>query len=276
MRKNLSVLRMIQRKMPELNGKARIIAENILADPESVIQEKASDLAKRSGVDSARVVRLCQQLGFEGFPDLKKQLVDEFLSQRSTLERQIAPANTPIEKLKVQFATDFTRTINDTLAELDETQLKKALTLFSGAKCIYLAGYGSSALAAQDMQTKLLRLGFTAIFLNDHENLYTLSHTFSATDLLVLFSFSGSTESILKTTDVANIRGVPVLALTGNPSSPLAKKAELTLLTVADEEKLRVGAMSSVISQFLTVDILISLLAGLDRSRTENRITAMQ
>lgn len=276
MRKNLSVLRMIQRKMPELNGKARIIAENILADPESVIQEKASDLAKRSGVDSARVVRLCQQLGFEGFPDLKKQLVDEFLSQRSTLERQIAPADTPIEKLKVQFATDFTRTINDTLAELDETQLKKALTLFSGAKCIYLAGYGSSALAAQDMQTKLLRLGFTAIFLNDYENLYTLSHTFSATDLLVLFSFSGSTESILKTTDVANIRGVPVLALTGNPSSPLAKKAELTLLTVADEDKLRVGAMSSVISQFLTVDILISLLAGLDRSRTENRITAMQ
>lgn len=267
---------MIQRKMPELNGKARIIAENILADPESVIQEKASDLAKRSGVDSARVVRLCQQLGFEGFPDLKKQLVDEFLSQRSTLERQIAPANTPIEKLKVQFATDFTRTINDTLAELDETQLKKALTLFSGAKCIYLAGYGSSALAAQDMQTKLLRLGFTAIFLNDHENLYTLSHTFNATDFLVLFSFSGSTESILKTTDVANIRGVPVLALTGDPSSPLAKKAELTLLTVADEDKLRVGAMSSVISQFLTVDILISLLAGLDRSRTENRITAMQ
>ena len=149
---------MIQRKMPELNGKARIIAENILADPESVIQEKASDLAKRSGVDSARVVRLCQQLGFEGFPDLKKQLVDEFLSQRSTLERQIAPANTPIEKLKVQFATDFTRTINDTLAELDEAQLKKALTLFTGAKCIYLAGYGSSALAALDMQTKLRRL----------------------------------------------------------------------------------------------------------------------
>lgn len=275
MGKNLSILRMIQRKMPELNGKARVIAEKILADPELIIQEKAADLAKRSGVDSARVVRLCQQLGFEGFPDLKQQLVEEFLSQRSTLERQIAPANTPIEKLKVQFAADFTQTINDTLDELDETQLKNALTLFTGAKCIYLAGYGSSALAAQDMQTKLLRLGFTAIFLNDHENLYTLCHTLNTTDLLVLFSFSGSTESILKTVEVAQNRNVPILALTNNPASPLAQKAVLTLLTIADEEKLRVGAMSSIISQFLTIDLLISLLAGLDRSRTESRITAM-
>jgi DNA-binding MurR/RpiR family transcriptional regulator len=47
------------------------------------------------------------------------------------------------------------------------------------------------------------------------------------------------------------------------------------LLTTAEEDKIRVGAMSSLLSQILVEDLLISLLAGLDRKRTEQRVNTM-
>ena len=68
---------------------------------------------------------------------------------------------------------------------------------------------------------------------------------------------------------------VPVLALTNYPESPLAENATVFLLTTAEEDKLRVGAMSSMISQLLVEDLLISLLAGMNRERTEQRVSAM-
>ena len=82
MKKSSPVLLMIQRNLPELSGKARTIAEQILKNPDLVIREKASDLARRCNADSAQVVRLCQKLGFSGFPDLKSKIM-EMLWQES-------------------------------------------------------------------------------------------------------------------------------------------------------------------------------------------------
>ena len=48
---NMPIMRLIQRKMPSLTGKARVIAQQILSDPEKLIQEKTVDLARRSGTD---------------------------------------------------------------------------------------------------------------------------------------------------------------------------------------------------------------------------------
>lgn len=49
--------------------------------------------------------------------------------------------------------------------------------------------------------------------------------------------------------------------------SPLVRSATITLLATADEQQLRLGAMDSIISQYLIVVLLISLLAGNDRKK---------
>ena len=75
--------------------------------------------------------------------------------------------------------------------------------------------------------------------------------------------------------ETAEKNGVPVLTFTNYPTSPLAGKSTLFLLTSAEEDKLRVGAMSSILSQILVGNMLVSLLAGLDREQVEHRVVAM-
>jgi DNA-binding MurR/RpiR family transcriptional regulator len=275
MKKSSPILLMIQRSLPELSGKARTIAEQILKNPDLVVREKAADLAKRCNADSAQVVRLCQKFGFSGFPDLKARLMEGFLTQWNTLERQIAPNDNPVSCLKQQVGEEFKRTINNTMSELDDVRLRQAVDMLSNARNIYLAGAGASALAARDMQIKLLRLGYSAVFFDDQEVMNSLCRVLSPEDLLIVFSFSGRTGSMIDLVDIARKNAVPVLGMTNYPASPLAEKSTLFLLTTAEEDKIRVGAMSSLLSQILVEDLLISLLAGLDRKRTEQRVNTM-
>ena len=65
---------------------------------------------------------------------------------------------------------------------------------------------------------------------------------------------------------------MPLLALTNYMNSPLAQSAECVLKTTADEQKIRLGAMDSTISQFLVIDLLSSMLAARISEQTEKRI----
>ena len=179
------------------------------------------------------------------------------------------------DQLKQKFADEFIRTVNDTLNEVDEAQVGAAAGYVRRSRLILISGFGSSGLVARDLQTKLLRLGFTALFLDDAEILRSMCATLTAEDLFIAISFSGTTKYLLDDVAVARKNGTAVIGLTNYPDSPLAAASTLTLLTTADEQQLRLGAMVSVVAQYLVADVLISFLAKQDRERTEERIISI-
>ena len=262
----------IRQRLVELSGNNRVIAERIINYPEEVLQAKVSEFAERCHCDSAQVVRLCQKLGYDGFTSLKNRIAVDLLDPKRTLHRQIAEPATSFEQLKRNFSLNFTRTINDTLANLDEETVGQAVGLIRRARHIVVCGFGSSALAARDLRIKLVRIGYYAMFLDDAENIRSLVATLSKEDLLILISFSGDTPYILDNVRVAEKNGVPVLALTNYLHSPLAESASCVLPTTADEQRLRLGAMDSTVAQFLVIDLLSSFMAEESPRQTEQRI----
>lgn len=262
----------IRQRLVELSGNNRVIAERIINYPEEVLQAKVSEFAERCHCDSAQVVRLCQKFGYDGFTSLKNRIAVELLDPKRTLHRQIAEPATSFEQLKRNFSLNFTRTINDTLANLDEETVGQAVGLIRRARHIAVCGFGSSALAARDLRIKLVRIGYYAMFLDDAENIRSLVATLSKEDLLILISFSGDTPYILDNVRVAEKNGVPVLALTNYLHSPLAESASCVLPTTADEQRLRLGAMDSTVAQFLVIDLLSSFMAEESPRQTEQRI----
>lgn len=262
----------IRQRLAELSGNNRVIAERIIDYPEEVLQSKVSEFAERCHCDSAQVVRLCQKLGYDGFTSLKNRIAMELIDPKRTLHRQIAEPATSFEQLKRNFALNFTRTINDTLANLDEKAIEQAVSLIRNARHIVVLGFGSSGLAARDLRIKLVRIGYYAMFPDDAEYTRTLVATLSKEDLLILISFSGDTPYILDNVKVAKKNNVPILALTNYLHSPLAESASCVLPTTADEQRIRLGTMDSSVAQFLVIDLLSSLMAVEFPHQTEQRI----
>ncbi|NLB35327.1 MAG: KpsF/GutQ family sugar-phosphate isomerase, partial [Elusimicrobia bacterium] len=78
--------------------------------------------------------------------------------------------------------------------------------------------------------------GSPALFLHAAESLHGDIGVLSAADALLILSYSGATEGIdvfLRT--VKNI-GAPIVAMTGNPSSPLARGADALILVDIERE----------------------------------------
>lgn len=262
----------IQQMLPTLSGNYRVIAERILAHPDAVIREKVSEFAQNCNCDPAQAIRFCQKLNYDGFSSLKNKIAQELIDPKRTLHKQIIEPATPFDRLKETLQQNFIRTINDTLSILTEKSILQAAELISGARQILVCGFGSSSLVARDLQCKLFRIGFHAMFLDDAENCRTSCASLSKEDLLIAISFSGENNYLLENTKIAGANHTPILALTNYPQSALAQSSDCTLLTASDEQRLRLGAMDSIIAQYVVNDLLSIVLATRNPADTEKRI----
>ena len=79
-------------------------------------------------------------------------------------------------------------------------------------------------------------------------------------DVVVAFSFSGTTDVVAASVKAAKRQGASVIAITGNPDSIIGRCADFCLRTPAIERKVRIGAVSSRYSQQFICDLIFLCL----------------
>jgi len=79
-------------------------------------------------------------------------------------------------------------------------------------------------------------------------------------DLLIALSHSGRSMETLRIAELAKVRGATVLSVTGLHQNPLHDLADISLFTVADEERVRSSAITSRDAQLMLTDMLFILL----------------
>ena len=89
---------------------------------------------------------------------------------------------------------------------------------------------------------------------------------------MIVVSFRGENTEILNYIQVAKNNGCPVAAICNYSQSPVAESADMVLLTSANEDDFRIGAMTSRLSQLMVVDILSVMLALNDIKKTERNL----
>ena len=67
----------LRAEMDKLSISERKVASCIVADSQAVLGMGISDIARRSGVSDATVVRLCRTLGYKGLKELKIAIAQE-------------------------------------------------------------------------------------------------------------------------------------------------------------------------------------------------------
>ena len=107
---------------------------------------------------------------------------------------------------------------------------------------------------------KLLRINKRAFFLQDSQINLLSTITITKDDVVVAFSFSGTTDVVVASVKAAKRQGASVIAITGNPDSIIGRCADFCLRTPAIERKVRIGAVSSRYSQQFICDLIFLCL----------------
>jgi len=134
---------------------------------------------------------------------------------------------------------------------------------------VHVTGIGKPEHVAHYAASLLASTGTPAVFLHGTEAIHGSAGQVVAGDVVVAISNSGETE-LVRVADAVRQLGARLIAVTGNPTSPLAKRADLVLEAGVSQEGggLGLAPRASVAAELL---VLASLSAALERTRGFSR-----
>jgi arabinose-5-phosphate isomerase len=126
------------------------------------------------------------------------------------------------------------------------------------------SGIGKAGQIALNIATTFSSTGTPAVFLHPSEAQHGDLGILQSSDVLLLISNSGKTREIIELLDLAkNLHGhVPVIVITGNPDSAIAKAADAVLLTGNSPEIGPLGLVPTTSTTIMSIigDILVVLM----------------
>lgn len=256
-----------------LSPKFQAIASHILENPRDVVHLSISELAEVTHCAEATIFRLCRQLGYQGYQDLKialaREVVDEPLQN---IHEEVSKDDDMLTVAQKVFHANIVG-INDTLQLLQADSLQQAVELLHHAKKTCFYALGGSAPIAEDAYHKFIRAGLNCI---THSDTHLQAMTAVLLDeecVVVGISHSGSNKDILEAFQIAKRTGAKTIAITSYQKSPLAQLADVKLYTSTKETSFRTEAMSARIAQLCILDVLY---IGLSLLRQEETLENLQ
>jgi len=126
------------------------------------------------------------------------------------------------------------------------------------------SGMGKAGQIAHNISTTFSSTGTPSIFLHPSEAQHGDLGILQKNDVILAISNSGKTREIIELIELKNnlYPEVPVVVITSNPESPLAKKADCYILTGAPKEVCILGLTPTTSTTVMTVigDALVVLL----------------
>jgi DNA-binding MurR/RpiR family transcriptional regulator len=226
------LMRTIQLKFPRLSKGQKLIAEYILKHYDKAAFMTAAKLGISVGVSESTVVRFANELGFSGYPKLQKSL-QELIKNKLTTVQRIELSNDLVSEetaLKGVLKSDM-ENIRATLEKINHKTFEDVVNSIFAAKKIYIIGLRSASALSEF-------LGFYLHLILD--NVYVVSYgvsdifeqiiNVSEDDLVIGIGFPRYAARTIESLSYAKSRGAKVVALTDSLLSPLAARADHTLI----------------------------------------------
>ena len=254
-----NILESITAQYHSLTRSGKKLADYIFAHTGEAQYFSISTLAENSGVSEASIARFCHALGLAGYHDFKLALAKTDhvtdMGELSDSPQGIASEdslNTIFQKIHKASVLS----LNETLELLDEDAINKAVDLLVQADRVFCFGNGGSMVMAMEAWARFSTA--TSRFVHVSDSHMQIMNTALATsrDVLLVFSYSGSTKDMEDTLQIAREHGVSIILVTHYPNSRAAQFADVVLLCGYNEGPLQSGSIPAKVGQLLLIDCL--------------------
>ena len=261
-----NILESITAQYHSLTRSGKKLADYIFAHTGEAQYFSISTLAENSGVSEASITRFCHGLGLAGYNDFKLALAKTDhvtdMGELSDSPQGIASEdslNTIFQKIHKASVLS----LNETLELLNEDAINKAVDLLVQADRVFCFGNGGSMVMAMEAWARFSTA--TSRFVHVSDSHMQIMNTALATsrDVLLVFSYSGSTKDMEDTLQIAREHGVSIILVTHYPNSRAAQFADVVLLCGYNEGPLQSGSIPAKVGQLLLIDCLMHSLHGL-------------
>jgi RpiR family transcriptional regulator, carbohydrate utilization regulator len=252
-----------------LSATERKVADAILDDIAMAAGATVDQLAGKAGVSIATISRFARSVGCDDTRDLKMKL-----AQASAVGTRFLDRNTPAEEstFYARIYADIESTLRAHLPLYTEPLFEQAMEIVRGARMTYVFGMGgASAVLAQEMQSRLVRLGYPVAAYSDAVLLRMVAATLDERDAVIMLSASGLTPEILSGARIVKQYRARIVALT-DATAPLAELADVVIPVRTDETDFIYKPSASRYAMMLAIDLLATELAMARQDETRDRL----
>ncbi len=243
-----------------LTSSEKKVADFTLSNQSGTQFMSISELADACGVAEATISRFCRRLGYKGYNAFKLALANSSPQHKlwdNPLSGEVT-AEDSLEDICKKLYTAEVEAMAQTMEFLDLDSVSRAARMLHDARRVMCMGQGGSLLIANEAAHLFSTVcnKFTAVA--DSHLQAIAATTMDPEDVILFFSYSGSTQEMMETLKLARAQQGQVILVTRFPRSPGAELSDVVLQCGANENALQSGSVAARIAQMYLLDILFS------------------
>ncbi len=227
---------------------------------------KIKTISEAVNVSNSTVSRFANNIGYTSYGEMIFSLDQARLEQDKEDNSDIHDRD--IEKHMQDIISTFEMTKN----AIDEDDINNVIELIKDSDKINIFALGETNIVAQDLQLKLVRIGFNATAYQDiHTQHFTACNSNSNT-LSIALTYSSTTKEVLKNLETAKSYGSKTV-LIGNEKANHSDFVDTYLNVIATESIARVFSTTSRFAMLFMIDVLYHKLIQRDEEEYTQKLT---
>ena len=258
--KKQDIATIIDLHFEELTELEQEIARYFLQVDTIVDDLSSQQVTQKLHVSQAALTRFAKKCGFTGY----REFVFQYQHQASKPETH-SYKHSPLTKRVLRSYSIMREQTQDLI---DEEQLERVAQLIDDAERVYFFGTGSSGLIAREMKLRFMRLGVVCEALTDQDGFAWTTSIMDENCLVLGFSLSGTTQSVLDSLLDAKEMGAKTILFTSAPNKNSQAYTE-TVLVASHSQSSYIQRISAQLPMLILIDLIYAYFLEINRESKE-------
>ncbi|EGD28411.1 RpiR family phosphosugar-binding transcriptional regulator [Streptococcus sanguinis SK72] len=256
-----NILAIIESHLDKMTDLEQRIGHYFL-DPNSIQEDLSSlQVAQTLHISQAALTRFAKKCGFKGYREFSFQYLQD-------LQKAQTESDNMQSSLSRHVLYNYNQIHQQTKELIDEEKLERVAQIIEEADRVYFFGTGSSGLVARDMKLRFMRLGVVCEALTDQDGFAWTTSILDKNCLVIGFSLSGQTQSIIDSLIDAKNMGAKTILVTGQPEKIQEDFTEVVPVALQSKPEfiLRISAQFPML---LMIDLIYAFFLEINREKKE-------
>ena len=258
--KKQDIATIIDLHFEELTELEQDIARYFLQVDTIVDDLSSQQVTQKLHVSQAALTRFAKKCGFTGY----REFVFQYQHQANKQDTH-SHQHSPLTKRVLRSYSNLREQTQDLI---DEEQLERVAQLIDDAERVYFFGTGSSGLIAREMKLRFMRLGVVCEALTDQDGFAWTTSIMDENCLVLGFSLSGTTQSVLDSLLDAMEMGAKTILFTSAPNKNSQAYTE-TVLVASHSQSSYIQRISAQLPMLILIDLIYAYFLEINRESKE-------
>lgn len=258
--KKQDIATIIDLHFEELTELEQEIARYFLQVDTIVDDLSSQQVTQKLHVSQAALTRFAKKCGFTGY----REFVFQYQHQANKQDTH-SHKHSPLTKRVLRSYSNLWEQTQDLI---DEAQLERVAQLIEDAERVYFFGTGSSGLIAREMKLRFMRLGVVCEALTDQDGFAWTTSIMDENCLVLGFSLSGTTQSVLDSLLDAMEMGAKTILFTSAPNKNSQAYTE-TVLVASHSQSSYIQRISAQLPMLILIDLIYAYFLEINRESKE-------